>query len=130
MVFYLSLASGQDLIVYPAKGQSAQQVETDKFECYSWAKSQTGFDPSQPQQTAQAPAPQSQGPQGAAVKGAAVGAAGGGTLGVMKRRAQKRQEAQVQEQQAQARGSQYEAKRSEYNRAYAACLEGKGYVVK
>ena len=35
----------QDLVVYPAKGQSNDQMEKDKFECYSWAKGQTGFDP-------------------------------------------------------------------------------------
>jgi hypothetical protein len=34
---------GQDLI-YPAKGQSNDQMEKDKFECYTWAKNQTGFD--------------------------------------------------------------------------------------
>ncbi len=36
---------GQDLIVYPADGQSQEQLDKDKYECYTWAKQQTGFDP-------------------------------------------------------------------------------------
>jgi hypothetical protein len=37
-----------DLFVYPKNGQSAEQQARDKFECHSWAKDQTGFDPTQP----------------------------------------------------------------------------------
>lgn len=49
-------ALAQEFIVYPAKGQSQEQMEKDKFECYSWAKNQTGFDPMQlPQATAPPP---------------------------------------------------------------------------
>jgi hypothetical protein len=43
-VFPVSHVQAQELIVYPAKGQSNEQMEKDKFECYSWAKGQTGFD--------------------------------------------------------------------------------------
>ena len=46
----------QEVIVYPAKGQSAEQTEKDKFECYQWAKGQTGFDPMAPP-TASTPPP-------------------------------------------------------------------------
>ena len=74
LAFYVNAALAQDLIVFPAKGQSEEQMEKDKFDCYQWAKKQTGFDPMQPQQTAQAPSPQSQGPQGERIKGAARGA--------------------------------------------------------
>jgi len=41
-----ALAQSQP-IIYPAKGQSQQQMEKDKYECYTWAKGQTGFDPMQ-----------------------------------------------------------------------------------
>ena len=41
-----------DLFVYPKNGQSVEQQARDKFECYSWAKAQTGFDPTQPGGTA------------------------------------------------------------------------------
>ncbi len=36
------------LFIYPAQGQSEQQQATDRYECHSWAKSQTGFDPTAP----------------------------------------------------------------------------------
>jgi hypothetical protein len=34
-----------DLFVYPRQGQSEAQQAKDRYQCYSWAKSQTGFDP-------------------------------------------------------------------------------------
>ncbi len=37
-----------DLIIYPKNGQTKEQQAADQFECYSWAKGQTGFDPTQP----------------------------------------------------------------------------------
>jgi hypothetical protein len=37
-----------DLIVYPSNGQSKDQQAADQYECHSWAKGQTGFDPTQP----------------------------------------------------------------------------------
>jgi hypothetical protein len=41
-------APGQsDLIIYPKNGQTQEQQAADDFECHSWAKSQSGFDPSQ-----------------------------------------------------------------------------------
>jgi hypothetical protein len=44
-VFLVSHVQAQDLIVFPAQGQSNEQMEKDKFECYTWARDQTGFDP-------------------------------------------------------------------------------------
>jgi len=35
------------MVVYPAQGQSNEQMEKDKFECYGLAKNQSGFDPMQ-----------------------------------------------------------------------------------
>ncbi len=37
-----------DLIVYPKNGQSKEQQSADQYECHTWAKGQTGFDPTQP----------------------------------------------------------------------------------
>jgi hypothetical protein len=34
-----------NIIAYPRNGQSDQQQATDKFQCHTWAKGQTGFDP-------------------------------------------------------------------------------------
>jgi len=149
---FSDLVLGQDLIVFPAKGQSQEQMEKDKFECYGWAKQQTGFDPMQTQPEVQAPPPQSQAPQGqrirgaargAAVgavvgeianddagKGAAAGAVGGAMVGGMKSRDQKRQQQAAQQQQAQQQEAAGAQNRSAYDRAYSACMEGKGYTVK
>jgi len=44
----VSAPAQSDLIVYPKNGQSADQQAADKYECYNWAKGQTGFDPTQP----------------------------------------------------------------------------------
>jgi len=35
------------LFVYPKEGQSEQQQAQDRYECYKWARTQTGFDPTQ-----------------------------------------------------------------------------------
>jgi hypothetical protein len=37
-----------DLIIYPKNGQDAAQQAADRYDCHSWAKTQTGFDPTQP----------------------------------------------------------------------------------
>ena len=140
----------QELIVFPAKGQSEQQMEQDKFTCYNWAKKQTGFDPMQVP-TATAPPPQKEAQQGGLVrgaargaavglaagaiagdagKGAAIGAASGGLIGGMRRRDQAARQKKAEDDWARQQASQYKQRRSTYNRAYAACLEGKGYTVK
>jgi hypothetical protein len=141
---------GQDLIVYPAKGQSQDQMEKDKFECYTWAKGQTGFDPMQmPQATAPPPQQEAQkggvvrgGLRGGAVglaagaiggdagKGAAIGAVSGGLIGGMRRRDQTRRQQTAQKKWEQEQANAYMQGRNSYNRAYGACLEGRGYTVK
>jgi hypothetical protein len=37
-----------DMIIYPKKGQSKDQQAADEYECHDWAKSRTGFDPTDP----------------------------------------------------------------------------------
>ncbi len=143
-------ASAQNPIIYPNEGQSAEQIEQDKFHCYGWARDQSGFDPLQRQQASSAPPPR-QAPKGgvgrgavrggvggAAVgaiagdagKGAAAGAVGGAVIGGARRRDQRRQQQAATQQWAQQEVAQYEQARSTYDRAYAACLEGRGYTVK
>jgi Glycine zipper len=131
-----------EVFVYPKPGQSQQAFEIDQFECHNWAKQQTGFDPARPPQTAAAPPPPP-GVAGTAARGAAVGAVGGAiggdagkgaavgagvgaTAGAMRRHQYNRQVAQTQ-QQAQA---QHQASYANYDRAYAVCLQGRGYAVK
>jgi len=131
-------AFGQNAYVYPAKGQSPDQTGKDKQECAAWAKQQTGFDPSKPVVVASPPPKEGQVVQGSgrgaaagavggaiagdAGKGAAIGAASGALIGGMR----KRNDTQAQQSQQQA---VVEQTRSAYDRAYKACLEGKGYTV-
>jgi len=138
-----SLSSSLGLAPYPSKGQSAQQQSKDEGECYSWAKKQTGIDPVA---VASAPTQQS-GPAaggGQRVRGAARGAAGGAAIGAVAGDAgkgaaagavvgtmaggrQARKDKAAQQQQAE------EAKAGtlqQFNKAFSACMEGRGYLVK
>jgi hypothetical protein len=131
-----SSAFGQgEPIVYPNKGQNQKQIEKDRFECYGWAKQRTGFDPIKPPPTQVQQGGGSGGAARGAATGAAVGAisgdagkgaATGAVIGGIRGRAKAKQAAMVQQQQAAA----VDAKKGEYNRAYAACLEGRNYTVK
>ena len=130
-------------IVYPAKGQSAQQQKKDEAECAKWATQNTGVDPSKPRQTASAPPPPTTATgttPGAGARGAARGAVVGGIMGdagagaaagAMAGRAQSRRQNAAQQQQAtqQAQATQ-SAEMNTYAKARAACLEGRGYTVK
>ena len=153
----LTLASqvfAQTLVIYPAKGQTAAQQSKDEGECQVWAKQNTGIDPialagqaSQPAPVAAAPAEKNQRLKGAAVgaaggaavgaisggdagKGAAAGAVAGTAVGGHQKREAER-ESQAAGQQAQAaQSSDVQAKLATFNKAYSACLEGRGYTVK
>ena len=152
-LFLATLVAGpvlaQDPIVFPAKGQSQDQMEQDKFQCYNWAKKETGFDPMKVPTATSAP-PQQQARPGGAVrggavgagvgaiaksggsrsKGAAKGAAIGGLVGGARTQSQMRRDEQARKQWEQEQAAQYAHSRNTYNRAYAACMEGRGYTVK
>jgi len=42
-------AQSGGMYIYPAKGQDKNKQDEDRYDCHSWAVSQTGFDPSKPQ---------------------------------------------------------------------------------
>ena len=63
---------------------------------------------------------------GDAGEGAAIGAAVGGTAGLMRRNQQRRQQAYANDQAM----AQYKADLGRYNQALAACMQGRGYVVR
>jgi hypothetical protein len=154
-----SLSSSLGVFVFPSKNQSTTQQSTDEGTCFSWAKSQTGIDPMNikpPEpaaQTTQADADNAG--NGSRARGAARGAAGGaligavagdagtgaaagavaGTLagGAAKRQAKRDAAAQQQQQQAAAEQQAQAAiaqQKATYNKAFSACMEGKGYTVK
>jgi uncharacterized protein YcfJ len=142
----LGQAMAQELFIYPANGQSADQLDKDKFECYSWAKRDTGFDPMALPTTSSAP-PRGQKKSGGAVTGALGGAVLGGILGDSGRSAKRGAVAggliggvrqSSQNTKTDQKRSDWESKesanyannRNNYNRAYSACLEGRGYTVR
>ena len=72
-------ALAQEVIIFPSQGQSEEQMEKDKYECYQWAKKETGFDPMEiPKATA--PPPKEEPQKGGLVRGAAGGAIVGGII--------------------------------------------------
>ena len=147
-------------VIYPAKGQSVSQTDHDKLACFEWSKSQSGFDPMQALATpapAATPSPANNGsngsngsdPTGSMVRGAAGGAAVAelthgdagkgaavGVLGAAMRDHMKQQQQQQakQQQAAQQQRAQQQAastqQRATFDRAFGACMEGRGYVVK
>ena len=145
--------SDGDFVVYPAKGQSQDQTERDKYECYNWAKQESNFDPMKtPTATSPPPAKEKEtwgagkgavggGLLGAGVgaiagggsgagKGALIGAGSGALVGGIRRSDQRKREEQRRQQWEREQAANYQAGRNAYNRAYAACLEGRGYSVK
>ncbi len=116
------------VFVYPNKGQSKDQQSKDTATCQQFANEQAP-----PSQTPTGPGTHARGTLGGAAKGAALGAAvgaiagdagkgaGAGAVvgGVAGRRGSKR------EQQAAQAGAQ-----NDWARAFAACMESKGYSVK
>jgi len=43
--------SGPDVYAYPENGQTEQQQSNDRYECHTWARSQTGYDPTESNST-------------------------------------------------------------------------------
>ena len=67
---------------------------------------------------------------GDAGTGAAIGAIGGGLFGGMRKHGQNKDDERNQQQWEQEQANNYARNRTEYDRAYSACLEGRGYTVK
>lgn len=135
-----------DLFVYPAAGQSQEQQQKDEYECYAFAKSNSGFDPMQaPTATSAKPADTrstggttlrgaglgaivggiADGSDGAKT-GAAIGAASGLLFGGARNSNTRKEQQQWEQQQQQ----QYANNRNNYNRAFSACMEGREYSVR
>ena len=156
------LAAAQQPFIYPDKGQTPQQQESDRGQCYMWAVQQSGFDPANPQAATAPPPPQyygqPQAPQGGmfrgaaggaalgavggaiggdAGKGAAIGAGVGALFGGMRRmrfEEEQQQQMQMRQQQQQSYMAQQQGAmaqgRSNYERAFGACMAGRGYTVR
>ena len=118
--------------VYPGKGQSPEQQAKDSAECQTWARSQTGTSAGAPPPSGGA-GQHTRGAVGGAARGAGVGAAVGAIGGdagkgaaagaVVGGVAGRRRAKQAGEQQAAAAANAVD-------RAFAACMEGRGYTVR
>ena len=132
------------LFVYPGSGQDAARQGRDEGECYTWARQQTGIDPTAPPTQVEA----AEVKRGDTVKsaaggalvgtavgaivgetgeGAAVGAVAGAARG---RRARKQAKKQAQEEAKQATAALDTQTKETFKKAWGACLEGRGYSVK
>ena len=128
-------------IVYPSQGQTMQQQSQDEAQCRGWAQQNTGFNPYQgpPQYSSGS---SGGGALGGAARGAALGAIGGaiagdagkgaaigagiGGVGGLMRRGRQKASADQANQQAMA---QYNQGLANFNRAFATCVQGRGYAV-
>ncbi len=141
---------------YPMAGQSAEQQDRDRFECYNWAVKQTGFDPSQsrsvPRERVEivpVPPPGTHTAVGAAtgavigaavvprhdtLEGAVVGAVAGAVIGAASDSARQEQAAQIQERYDRKlevqNAARAEQQARDFRNAMGACLEGRGYSVR
>lgn len=122
---------GSDVYVYPEKGQTSEQMERDKFECHQWAVKESGIDPYEGDYPSAGGEIVKEAAIGAAVgaasgaaigaiygdagKGAAVGATAGGCAGTMRGA---RTASQIKHEY-----------KGDYNRAFSACMKGRGYSV-
>jgi hypothetical protein len=146
-------ANADDLLIYPAKGQTTDQQEKDRYECHRWAVGQSGFDPSKSQPASARPQQYQSNPPtqphvlkgaargalvgtvggaigGDAGKGAAIGAATGGTVGAIRRTDQQLQQQSMQQRAVSDQANSANSARGRYYRAMSACPQGRGYSVK
>ncbi|HEV2053846.1 MAG TPA: glycine zipper family protein [Methylomirabilota bacterium] len=114
-----------NVYAYPAKGQTTQQQAQDTSECQTWAKQQTGWDPTTSTAkgagiglaigalTGAAAGAAIGAATGHAGTGAAIGAAAGGVGGA-----------------AYGGTSQYGKGQAGYDQAFGACMSARGYTTK
>jgi hypothetical protein len=138
------MASTVGLYVYPKSGQSASKQLTDESQCYSNAKTQTGYDPNATT-TAAAPKKDDQksgdksvaqgAARGAVISGAtggdpAAGARRGAILGGIKAKRKEKQDDQQADKQADAAKTTTQQPLDNFKRSLSACLDARGYSVK
>lgn len=136
------------MFVYPAKGQTEEQLERDRYECHTWAVQQSGIDPSRSdgqgyRNVVVQPAPgtgTATGAIGGAILGsilagprdsgfgALFGAATGAIVGSSVDANNQAQAAQAQQQLNQQAAAD-RGRVQGYRRAVSACLEARGYTV-
>jgi hypothetical protein len=129
-------------IIYPSQGQSLDEQANDEAACRVWSQQQTGFNPAQGpvyygssgssggEVIGGAARGAALGVIGGAIggnvgKGAAIGAGVGAGAGLMRKNRKRRADQQAQQQAV----NQYNQQLAGYNRAFGACMQGRGYAV-
>ena len=141
-----SIAKSLGMYVFPTNDQDQATQDTDEAACYKWAIQQSGYDPLNPPVVEGAKVDTA--PNGAAVGGAARGAAGGAAIGaiagdagkgaaigatmgaVRGSRAKAGGDAKQQQANDQAAVNKSAELEADYKKAFAVCMEGKGYTIK
>jgi hypothetical protein len=127
-----SVALRAETYAYPGEGQSTKQQQRDKQACQEWATQQTGFDPSNTagRKLGGAGGGAAMGAaRGAAEGEAREGAARGALRGRLLSKIRQRREERSEDSATQG-GEPRQGQREDYDRAYGACLAGRGYSVK
>jgi hypothetical protein len=150
-----STTAESDVYVYPAKGQTEQQIDRDRYECHNWAVAQSHYNPSdthlaphQQVRVVEMPPPGRDTAVGAMTgavigssvagrhdsgEGAVAGAIVGAMIGASSEAARSKDANAVNTRmsaEAQAERARLERQAADYRRAISACLEGRGYTVK
>lgn len=114
-----------NVYAYPKPGETAEQFNRDQFECREWAKQQSGYNPAA-ETAGGAGLGAVVGALGGAAAGAAIGAATGnpGTGAAIGAAAGGIGGAAV------GGGVAYARNRDGHDRAYMACMSGRGYTVR
>ncbi len=140
------MASTVGLYVYPKNSQSASQQLTDESQCYTNAKTQTGYDPNA---TTTAATPKKDdkktkddhdmakgAARGAIISGATGGDAAAGARrgaiigGIKEKRKDKQETEQAQKQADAAKTTTTTQPLDNFKRSMSACLDARGYSVK
>lgn len=138
-------------VIFPAKGQTAEQQEKDQTDAYTWATQQTGWDPYQAYgelaKKGDVAADTADASRGSAVKGAVggallglaigaiaddagKGAAIGATAGGLTRGMRGRQVRQEASAGVSAGAEEYKRKFQDWDKHFVVAMEGKGYTIK
>jgi len=140
------LARGLGIFVFPSNNQDQKTQDADEMACYRWAVEQTGVDPLNPVKVV--PDRVDRSPDGTAVVGAARGAAAGAAIGAIAgdtgkgaaigavagamqgRQAKVVGDQRRQQQMNQEAAAREKAMMESFQKAFTACMDGKGYTVR
>jgi len=141
-----TIGKGLGLYIFPSNNQDQTTQDADEMACFKWAKEQTGYDPINPTKVEAEQVDRSV--DGTAVRGAARGAAAGAAIGAIGgdagegaaigavvgglrgRRAKVVGDEMEQQHNDQVAAAKSQELMANFNKAFSACMEGKGYTVK